>query len=476
MARIPVEQIEKLKTDISLLRLVESQGYQSVKQGKDYAICCPFHEERTASLIISPQSNLFNCFGCGAAGSVIDWVIKTQGVSFRHAVEILHADIPSLAATDQPVKRSTTKKLEVLLSEDAEAQQLLNQVTDYYHQTLKQTPDALAYLESRGLGNAELIDRFKLGYANRTLGYHLPEKNRKAGAELRGKLQEIGIYRDSGHEHFNGSLTVPIFNDSGDVVEMYGRKVGSALRKGTPRHLYLPGAHAGVWNADGLVDQQEVILCEALIDAMTFWCAGYRNVTASYGTQGFTDDHLALFERCGIERVLIAYDRDQAGNTAADKLAKQLQQSGFACYRLNFPKGMDANSYALEVTPANKSLGVVIRSAEWMGEGQAPELVVSEPVVVESGIIEASTPPLVAEPEPATLPPAAAVPDKPENTIDAEVTDHEINLNFGDRKYRVRGLEKNKNYEVLKVNVLASRSDKGSEPFNEKLRLIYCYL
>ena len=461
MARIPAEQIEKLKRDISLLRLVESQGYQSVKQGKDYAICCPFHDEKTASLIISPQSNLFNCFGCGAAGSVIDWVIKTQGVSFRHAVEILHADVPALAA--QPVKRSTTKKLDVLLSEDAEAQQLLNQVTDYYHQTLKQTPDALAYLESRGLGDAELIDRFRLGYANRTLGYHLPEKNRKAGAELRGKLQEIGIYRDSGHEHFNGSLTVPIFNMDGDVVEVYGRKVGSALRKGTPRHLYLPGAHAGVWNADGLVDQKEVVLCEALIDAMTFWCAGYRNVTASYGTQGFTDDHLALFKGYGIERVLIAYDRDQAGNAAAEKLARQLQQSGLACYRLNFPKGMDANSYAVEVTPASKSLGVVIRSAEWMGEGEAPERQLGiesqtgQPELPVAAVCEV-VPPLAAEP-PEVVPPAAAVPDKPENTIDAEVSEHEINLSFGDRKYRVRGLEKNKNYEVLKVNVLACREE-----------------
>ena len=237
------------------------------------------------------------------------------------------------------MKRSTTKKLDVLLSEDAEAQQLLNQVTDYYHQTLKQTPDALAYLESRGLGDAELIDRFKLGYANRTLGYHLPEKNRKAGAELRGKLQEIGIYRDSGHEHFNGSLSVPIFNDSGDVVEMYGRKVGNALRKGTPRHLYLPGAHAGVWNADGLVDQKEIILCEALIDAMTFWCAGYRNVTASYGTQGFTDDHLALFKLSGIARVLIAYDRDQAGNAAAREAGQAVTAIRLCLLSAELPQG-----------------------------------------------------------------------------------------------------------------------------------------
>src|SRR5690606_6978135 len=99
----------------------------------------------------------------------------------------------------------------------------------------------------------------------------------------------------------------------------------------------------------------------------------YRNVTASYGTSGFTDDHLAAFKQYGIERVLIAYDRDDAGNTAADKLAKQLQQEGFDCYRIELPKGMDVNEYAQQVTPASKSLGLVIRKAVWLGSGKAPE-------------------------------------------------------------------------------------------------------
>ena len=235
---------------------------------------------------------------------------------------------------------------------------------DYYHDTLKQCPEALEYLSNRGLGDPELIDRFKLGYANRTLGYRLPEKSRKAGATVRGKLQEIGVIRSSGHEHFNGSIVVPVFNTDGHVVEMYGRKIlGKRLRKGTPLHMYLPGEHAGVWNADGLENQKEVILCEALMDAMTFWCNGYRNVTAAYGTSGFTSDHLAVFKRVGIERVLIAYDRDTAGDNGAEQLAIQLHEEGFTCYRIQFPRNMDVNAYALEVTPASKSLGIVIRRA-----------------------------------------------------------------------------------------------------------------
>ncbi|MBL4868506.1 MAG: hypothetical protein JKY67_19250 [Pseudomonadales bacterium] len=108
MARIPNDQLERIKTEVSLVRLVESQGCQMTKQGKDYAVCCPFHDEKTASCIISPKSNLFNCFGCGAAGSVIDWVMKTQGVSFRLACEILQKDV-GIVTEAKPVKRSTTK-------------------------------------------------------------------------------------------------------------------------------------------------------------------------------------------------------------------------------------------------------------------------------------------------------------------------------------------------------------------------------
>lgn len=459
MARFTDEVINRIKSEVSLIRLVETSGVELKPHGKDKIGRCPFHDDKTPSLVVSPESNLWNCLGaCQTGGSVIDWVIKTQGVSFRHAVEILRDDIPALAAPAQPVKKSTTKKLDVLLSEDAEAQQLLNQVTDYYHETLKQSPEALDYLSSRGLGDSELIDRFKLGYANRTLAYRLPEKNRKAGAEIRGKLQEVGILRDSGHEHLNGSVVVPIFDSEGNVCELYGRKIlGARLRKGTAQHLYLPGPHSGVWNREGLEGQSEIILCEALLDAITFWVHGYKNVTASYGTSGFTSDHLAAFKACGAERILIAYDRDEAGNNASEKLAAELQKQGFACYRLHFPKGMDANQYAQEVQPASKSLGIVIRSAEWMGSGKAPERQMDIEIALAESTANTSdsAPALVAQQsEPEVLPPAEAQPPAPENAVEAEASDKEISFTFGDRKYRVRGMEKNKNYEVMKVNVM----------------------
>src|ERR1035437_5314196 len=265
MARIPESEIERLKSEVSVQRLLEASGITLKKSGKDLTGKCLFHEDDTASLVVTPARNLWHCFGCGIGGGPRDWIIKKNGVSFRHAVELLREGvtegISSLAA--EPVKQSTVRKLTAPVSLDADDQKLLNQTIDYYHQCLKQSPEAAAYLEARGIAGsaaAEAIDTFKLGYANRTLGLRLPEKSRIAGAEIRTRLQEIGIYRDTGHEHFNGSLIVPIMDADGAVTEVYGRKITDALRKGTPLHLYLPGPHRGVFNAQALAAHSEIIL------------------------------------------------------------------------------------------------------------------------------------------------------------------------------------------------------------------------
>ncbi|MFS1524639.1 CHC2 zinc finger domain-containing protein [Microbulbifer sp. 2304DJ12-6] len=388
MARIPTDELERIKEEVSLLRLIESQGYQPQKRGKDYAIRCPFHDEKTPSLIISPKSNLFHCFGCGAAGSVIDWVIKTQGVSFRHAVELLRDDVSVLAAAPSvkgsaPVKRATVRKLESPVSLDAGDRAVLDQVIDFYHQALLESPDAQDYLKKRGLNDPALIHAFKLGYANRTLGLRLPEKNRKAGKQLREQLQRLGIYRDTGREHFNGSLVIPVFNAAGQASEIYGRKLQDNLRKGTPKHLYLPGPHQGVFNRSGLKATEEVILCESLIDALTFYRWGFCHVTSSYGTNGFTDELLQTLIDHKIQRVLIAYDRDAAGDKAAAEVAEKLQSHGIDCFRIQFPKGMDANDYANQMQPAQKALALVIRQAEWMGKGKSKPVITSAATVPE---------------------------------------------------------------------------------------------
>jgi DNA primase len=149
------------------------------------------------------------------------------------------------------------RKLAPPIERDADDARLLAQVVDYYHETLKQSPDAQAYLIKRGLVHPEMIQRFKIGFANRTLGYRLPQSNRVAGSELRGRLQKLGIYRESGHEHFNGCIVIPIFSRAGEVVQIYGRKLSELSQ---PLHLYLPGPHRGVFNEETVQASKEIIL------------------------------------------------------------------------------------------------------------------------------------------------------------------------------------------------------------------------
>jgi DNA primase len=490
MARIPDEALERLKREVSLARLIEAQGLKLMVQGKDLACRCPWHEgDDTPSCIVSPKTNLWHCFGCDAGGSVIDWVMRMHRVSFRHACELLAKQHPALAATPSTnmaptaaVKLSAGKlRTAQSFSLAAGDQELLDQVIEFYHTTLKASPEALEYLERRGLGNPELIERFRLGYANRTLAYRLAPKQYKAGAEMRTALQRVGILRDSGHEHFNGSIVVPLFGASAEgapraVVGAYARKLLDNLRAGTPKHLYLPGPHRGVFNREGLEGQPEIILCEALIDALTFWAAGYRNVTSCYGVNGLTEELLGALKSCGAHRILIAFDRDEAGDRGAEALSKRLTAEGLDCFRLLFPKGMDANAYACTVKPAEKSLGVVIRSAQWLGQGAKPALThavsashdeaVAE--TVEQGVVVDPVLPLVASSCAAsdvgveaesipTLPepPAAAMPSLPEPEPETQADERQVNLAFGERRYRVRGLP-TQLAEALKVNVLVT--------------------
>jgi len=467
MARIPEHEIERIKQEVSIQRLAEARGIKLERHGTDLIGLCPFHEDHEPSLVITPAKNLWHCLGaCGTGGSVIDWVMKAKGVSFRHAVELLRAAHPSLAAPGPVVRKGTTAavKLNAPFETDADDQVVLREVVDYYHATLKESPEALKYLQARGLEHPEMVSYFKLGFSNRTLCYRMPEKNRKEGAEIRGRLQRLGILRGSGHEHFNGSVVIPIIDLEGKITGMYGRKITDGLRQGTPLHMYLPGPHRGVWNEEALAVSKEIILCESLIDALTFWCADFRNVTASYGVNGFTEDHCQAFKKHGVKKVLIAYDRDEAGEKATIELAEELVSMGIDCYRVLFPKGMDANEYGCKVRPAPKSLAVLLNKAEWLGKGKRPAVVVSDSVQTAAEA-EDKRPPAAKE-ENAELPSLAAeslapVAAPPASILEnpVEIQGDEITITEGDRRYRIRGLAKNLSQDLLKVNLLASRGD-----------------
>ncbi len=446
MARIPAEELNRIKQDVAVQTLVETSGVVLKRAGKDWVGRCPFHEDDTASLVVTPAKNLWHCFGCGIGGGPIDWVMKRQNISFRQAVEQLRT-MP--AETRQPPVMP--------VSLDADDQTLLNQVADYYHTCLPHNTEALAYLDKRGFTGAkrdDMMTTFRLGVADRTLGLHLPNKVVKDGAKIRARLNKLGLYRDSGHEHLTGSLIIPVINEAGDVCELYARKIADRQRPDALLHLYLPrqnGRDRGVFNRAGLVGQTEIILCEALIDALTFWYHGHHNVTSSYGIEGFTDEHLHVFRQMGIRRVLIAYDRDEAGERGAVKVKQRLAALGIESVRLLFPKGMDANDYACKIQPADKALGLLIHQA-----AQNPAEPVSQtPIAAPVTSLAAKTKNDVN-------------PDPPVSAVTVRGDDVTLTLGEGAaaRHYRVRGLKKNQSVDVLKVNLLTRKGTSPSSRFH----------
>jgi DNA primase len=486
VALVPEDEMARIKSGVSVARLAEAAGVALRPQGGDLVGCCPFHDDSTPSLVITPASNLWHCLGaCQAGGSVIDWVMRARGVSFRQAVGLLRADAPSLSSLPRHASRFRGPG-PPLAASDAEDAVLLAEVTGFYHDALAGSADAAAFLHRRKIADPEAAQLFRLGFCDRTLGCALPGSKTIAGAQVRSRLRQLGILRSSGHEHFWGSLVIPVLDAGGTVGEVYGRKVRTDLHAGTPLHLYLPGPHRGALNPAAFAGG-EVIVCESLIDAITLWCAGFRNVTASYGTGGWTSEHTALISEHKVSRVLIAYDGDAAGDAGARSLAAELAPLDVECLRVPLPAGADINDIAVASRSPRDALGVLLRHAAPLGQPTAPRTagrrqtcdpgsrpdparhagaVAGAAQAVQAGSgAEPKAPPA----QDAGQAPSAGsagdhrdprLPGPQPGVAGPDAAGGELVMVHGDRRWRVRGLDKATGHGALRVNVLAARGER----------------
>jgi DNA primase catalytic core len=551
MARFSPEEIERIKRETDIIALIQSCGTVLKKRESkpgEWMGRCPIHDDKDPSLCVNNDKNQWICHGaCQKGGDVIEWVMHAKKCSFTHAMELLQEN-----SFHKPAATGNPRQLECPLPLTANQQELLISTVNYYHDRLKVNTDALAYLDKRGIVHAEIIDRFKLGFVDRTLGLRVPPKAYKNGSTMRDALEEIGILRDTGHEHLRGCIVIPLMTTKGEIVQIYGRRLDNG-GKSKQRHFYLPRPLAGVFNFEALQQFEEIILCESIIDALTFWNHGYRNVTCTFGTNGFTDEILDAIQNGNVKRVLIAFDNDTAGNHGAEEAAKRLNAVGINAFRIKFPSGQDANEFASKVQFANNgngdttlaSLGLAIRSATWLSNGQpgeGPAVTSNETKVIRQvkGMAQPEQPAAKGENVPSDATPtdnqssllaaneaakpgadtrklsaceifdeakrrvaerkaadpigsertfrdilgeakqgelqtkidsenrssvakqpvaASPMPAVAKATVDAEVKDNEIVIPIGNRSYRVRGLEKNLAFDVLKVNVLVRKNE-----------------
>jgi DNA primase catalytic core len=453
---IPDDEIERIKRETDLAAVIRSRGIELKPSGSDLVGLCPFHADHSPSLRVTPGKGLWRCMSCAATGNVIQFIQKFDGVSFRHAYELLKTGKLSALSgppSGAPIKKSTTPKLPAPVALDADDQAALRQVLTYYHERLKENPAALAYLKKRGIA-AEAIDVFKLGFVDRTLGLGLPNNQRKDGAAIRERLTRLGIYRDTGHEHLRGRIVFPVIAETGEVGTVYGRAIDDNGKH--DRHLFLPGPQRGLWNPSAL-KSPEVILTEGIIDALSFWSAGFKYVTTGYSAKALPDELLDALLKAKVARVFIAFDRDEAGDKGAEEVAAQLLCRGIECRRVLFPHGQDANEYAVKVQPAAKSLAVLLNAAAWMGKGKVSSHVAPAPSsLAAKAAIEAA--PVAPTPEVKPAPNEAAKEEKPLPVNPPAVSTLQLQgehwvLTLDGREYRLGGLEKTLGTDALKITL-----------------------
>ena len=332
--------LSRLKQSIDLVAVVQSRGVKLVKQGKDYVGLCPFHQEKTPSFHVTPSKNLFHCLGCHVGGSVIDFIMRQDGLTKSQAVAWLKEN--SGATFTRPAPGAAPAR--ILKPEDAEA--LLQRVVKFYVRTLRKDPAGMGYLNRRNLSGATLLEAFQIGYSNGSLLRALP----KSGDLIRN-LKTLGVLNAKGQEHFRGCVTVPIFDATGKATGIYGRRVTDA----EPSHLYLPGPHRGVFNGAAAKTSQSLFITEAIFDALSLWQAGFKNAVALYGAHGWTDDHAQLLRDNGTTEIYLALDNDATGAEATERLEKEtLPPLVKQIHVVKWPEGVkDANEFFASRSPAD---------------------------------------------------------------------------------------------------------------------------
>src|SRR6266536_3008575 len=324
-------EIDLVKRETDLVKLVESSGVKLKRKGKQLAGLCPFHDDHEPSLIVDPKKQLWNCLGaCSEGGDVYRWVMKRDRLDFKAAHRLLAALV--LLAPGEAAKEDDELKTEG----GAPAQNdllWLSRVVEHYHRRLLETPAAQDYLRSRGITAPEFVTTFWIGYADGTLLQVISPEGRAA-------LKRVGVITEGGRELMGGCVVFPLVDAaSGRAVNLYGRYAGTydSLYLPGAQHLYLPGARRGGFNPQGARNADEVIVTESVIDAAAVWSAGLRNVIPAYGVNGLTDEIVAHLQECRVRRAALMLDSDDAGEYAAQKFGERLKEINVAARAVILP-------------------------------------------------------------------------------------------------------------------------------------------
>jgi len=363
---VPEDKVSDILNAADIVDII-SEAVLLKKAGKNHLGLCPFHSEKTPSFTVSPDKQMFYCFGCGKGGNVFSFLMQHEGMTFPEAARMLARrygiDIPTKAMSPAQKKKITERERVLSVNKLA---------AEFYQDALFRTPSGkkgLAYLEKRGIAK-DILNSFKLGYAPAgwdNLLNHLSKKGVPQHlAEKSGLI--VPNRRNGFYDRFRDRVIFPIFDIGSQVIGFGGRVLDDALPK------YLNSPETPVYNKSrslyglNLAKQKcreagSAFIVEGYMDLLSLWQHGIKNVVATLGT-ALTPEHVRILKGYA-SKVTLVYDSDEAGLRAARRSVEVFDQGYVDARILVLPSGHDPDSYLLESGPeafshlAEEALGAI---------------------------------------------------------------------------------------------------------------------
>jgi DNA primase len=377
--KIPYSFVQELLSRVDIVDIVSN--YIQLKQvGRNYTTVCPFHPEKTPSFVVSPEKQIFKCFGCGIGGNAITFVEKYENLSFPEAIR----RVAELAGVEVPSEFKEEEKFSLI-------EEAGYKVAKYFNSKVSHVRD---YLESRKITESS-IERFLIGYA--PSGY---SKELNINSSV---AKELGLINSKGKGFFTGRLMIPIFSHSGKVVAFAGRTLRND--KSVPKYINSPESELFKKNSilygfyqsrEAILKEKRVVIVEGYFDVISLHQAGIRNTVAPMGTS-LTESHVKIVKRYSSSPILM-FDGDSAGRKATIRSAGLFLSEGIEPLVVQLPAGEDPDSMAgknLELL--NELLSNPLRFIEWSIR-TVKELSDEEKSVILKEVIHAISPLKVVDP------------------------------------------------------------------------------
>ncbi|MFJ7754956.1 DNA primase [Peribacillus muralis] len=349
--RIEDEKINQIREAVDIVDLI-GEYVQLKKQGRNYFGLCPFHGENSPSFSVSPDKQIFHCFGCGAGGNIFTFLMDIEGYNFVESAKVLaeKGNIPLDVEVNKDSKRSN---MPAGSQQMVEAHDLLRK---FYHHLLVNTnegQEALEYLLKRGF-TEETIEKFQIGYSLDSWDF-VSKFLLKRGfpAEY---MEQAGliIYREKDESYFDrfrNRVMFPIMDHQGNTIAFSGRAMGDDEPK------YLNSPETPIFNKSKTLynfhlarphirKKEQVVIFEGFADCISAVRAGVENSVATMGT-ALTEQHIQLLKR-NTDQILICYDSDSAGLNAANRAVNMLQEHDFSVKVALMPDNLDPDDYIKE--------------------------------------------------------------------------------------------------------------------------------